>query len=236
MMTSCKTSKKTVEIIEDTTIHNVLSAQEIDEGWELLFDGEKYDNLRGFKRDDVPEAWSAVDGTLSFSKIEGDNSKNGDIVSKERYRNFDFKVDWKISEGGNSGIFLYIMETPTSERTYHTGLEFQVLDNDGHKDGKIISHRAGDLYDLVVSSSEPVKPVGQWNSIRIQVKDDMLTEWMNDVKIVETKLWDNKWRTMVAESKFAKWADFGTFREGHIGLQDHGNDVWYRNIKIKRLD
>ena len=111
----------------------------------------------------------------------------------------------------------------------------QVIDNDGHNDGKIIKHRAGDLYDILKSSSEPVKAVGQWNKAEIISDKGNLTLMLNGVIVVNTTMWDDNWKTLIAGSKFAKWQGFGSYKTGKIGLQDHGDEVWYRKIEIKEL-
>ncbi|MEP7279906.1 MAG: DUF1080 domain-containing protein [Bacteroidota bacterium] len=202
-------------------------------GWVSLFDGTTTAGWHSYGKTFADATWKVNDGALMV-----DNSvKNGaDLVSDGVYDNFDLKLEWKISPKGNSGILFYIQDEPAKyNETYKSGPEMQVLDNDGHPDGKIPKHRAGDLYDLIKSSSEPVKPVGEWNQAEIIANKGKLELKLNGVTVVSTILWNNDWKKLVAGSKFKDMPDWGTFTSGHIALQDHGNTVWYRKIQIKKL-
>ncbi|RYY12536.1 MAG: DUF1080 domain-containing protein [Chitinophagaceae bacterium] len=223
--------------IADST-DNTLTEAESKEGFRLLFDGKTKDGFHVFNNKTDGSAWKVVDGTLHLDPREQHDAQTtggGDQLSTAEYGNFHLKLDWRIDTAGNSGILLFVKEAPSYERTWHTGLEMQVLDNARHKDAKIIKHRAGDLYDLVTSSPETVKPALQWNHVEIISKDGLLEFMLNGTKVLSTQLWNDEWNKMVAGSKFAKWKDFGAFKTGLIGLQDHGNRVWYKNIKIKSL-
>jgi hypothetical protein len=210
-----------------------------DDGWVSLFDGKTLNGWHNYGKTTVGEAWKIADGTLyldTTKKAGWQTAQGGDIVSADEYDNFDLKLEWKIAPGGNSGIIFYVHEDSTKYKyVWNTGPEMQVLDNDLHADGKIPKHRAGDLYDLISSGSEPVKKPGEWNEAEIVSKDGKLDFFLNGVNVVSTMLWDDAWKKLVAGSKFKEWPDFGTYKKGHIALQDHGNTVWYRNIKIKRL-
>jgi len=145
------------------------------------------------------------------------------------------KLQWKISSGGNSGVIFYASDDSKKyEDTYNTGPEMQVLDNDKHPDGKIPKHRAGNLYDLI-AGPDNVKPVGEWNDMEIIADKGSLKLFLNGKNVVTTTMWDDNWKKMIAGSKFKQWPDFGTFKKGHIVLQDHGNEVWYKNVMIKKL-
>lgn len=223
---SCKNAKQ--EAKNDTAQLSDSSS------WTPLFDGKTTQGWHTYGKDAPGDAWDVNDGALHLdpTKKEG----RGDLVSEKSYKNFDLKLDWKIAPAGNSGIIFLVQEdTAKFPQTYTSGPEMQVLDNDGHPDGKITKHRAGDLYDLIKSSSEPVKPVGQWNTAEIIILNDSLTFKLNGVQVVATTLWDTKWKDLVAHSKFAEFPGFGTFKSGKIALQDHGNEVWYKNIEIKEL-
>lgn len=213
---------------------NQLSTTEKEHGWKLLFDGKTSAGWHTYNKKTFGEGWKIEDGTLyrAASLIKGES---GDLCTDEMYENFDLKLQWKISKNGNSGIMFLVQESKEYESPYLTGPEMQVLDNEGHPDGKIHKHRAGDLYDLIASYSEPVHRVGEWNDAEIKLDHGTLNLYLNGVLTVTTKLWDAHWNQLVSESKFAKMPGFAKFKTGHIDLQDHGNDVWFRNIRIKTL-
>lgn len=218
--------------------NNSLTVTEQADGWQLLFDGTSKNNWHIFKNTSDGSAWKVVEGTLHLDPAQKKESKTvggGDLVSNEEYDNFHLKIEWKLDSAGNSGIMFYVKEDPKIEKTYHTGPEMQVLDNAAHPDAKINKHRAGDLYDLIASSPETVRPAGQWNEAEIIAKDSTLEFYLNGSKVISTKMWDDNWRKMIASSKFKEWPTFGAFTSGRIALQDHGDPVWYRNIKIRRL-
>jgi hypothetical protein len=213
---------------------NQLSDQEKKDGWKLLFDGKTSQGWHSYNKTTFGQGWKIEDGTLhrAATLLKGET---GDICTEGVYENFDLKLQWKISKNGNSGIMFLVQESKQYSEPYMTGPEMQVLDNDGHPDGKIHKHRAGDLYDLIASSSEPVHPVGEWNEAEIKLDHGNLTLYLNGVQVVYTILWDQNWKDLVAASKFGKMPGFAQSKSGHIDLQDHGNDVWFRNIRIKAL-
>ncbi|MEJ7560223.1 MAG: DUF1080 domain-containing protein [Pedobacter sp.] len=204
-------------------------------GFTKLFDGKTTSGWHTYGQSTVGNHWKVQDGALFLdAKTTGDGG--GDLVTDKEYTNYHLKLDWKVAPGSNSGIIFFVNEDKAKYgATYSTGLEMQVIDNEGHDDGKIEKHRAGDLYDIIKSSSEPVKPVGQWNTAEIITKNGSLELRLNGVKIVTTTLWDANWTSLLNKSKFADWKDFATFKTGKIALQDHGGDVWYRNVMIKEL-
>ncbi len=204
-------------------------------GFVSLFDGKTTQGWHTYGKTFTGKGWTVEDGAIHFNPKATQNDA-GDLVTDKEYGNFHLKIDWKVAPGSNSGILFHINEDAGKyQQTYSTGPEMQVIDNDGHPDGKITKHRAGDLYDMVKSSSEPVKPVGQWNTAEIISNKGKLEFILNGVKIVSTTQFDENWKTLIANSKFAKWPGFGTFKTGKISLQDHGEEVWFRNITIKEL-
>lgn len=229
----CKSTKVTTM----NAAQNTLSAKEKNNGWQLLFDGQTTNGWHTYGKKTAGKIWKADDGALHLDAASKKTftTEAGDLVSDNEFDNFDLQLDWKISKNGNSGIITFVKEDAKYKESYFTGPEMQVLDNDGHPDGKIYKHRAGDLYDLIPSLKEPVKPVGEWNHVEIISNNSKLDFYLNNEHIVSTTMWDDNWRSMIAGSKFKAWPDFGTYKKGRIDLQDHGNDVWFRNIKIRKL-
>lgn len=207
-----------------------------DKGWENLLANNNLSAWHSYGKNYVGKAWEIEDGIVHFSPKGKNATQKGDLTTNNEYENFHLKLEWKISKNGNSGVMFLINDDGTKyKQPYLTGPEMQVLDNDGHPDGKIHKHRAGDLYDLIPSTKETVKPVGEWNKAEIILKNAKLEFYLNGVKVVSTTMWDKKWDDMIAGSKFKAMPDFAKFRKGKIALQDHGDEVWYRNIMIKKL-
>ena len=207
---------------------NELTAAEKAAGWKLLFDGKDASvSWRGYKKDKLPDDWKVEDGALV-------RHGGGDIITKEEFESFELSIDWKISEGGNSGVMFKVQETGPAP--YYTGPEAQILDNvKGHDPQK-----AGWMYGLYPASEDKTKPVGEWNTFVLKCQKTAAgtykcEHWMNGTKYVEYEIGSADWAEKVAKSKFANWAGFGKAGKGHICLQDHGNEVAFRNIKIREL-
>ncbi len=218
---------------------NTLSEKDKADGWQLLFDGKTTSGWHKYGNIPIGAAWKITDGALHLDaseKADWQIKGGGDIVSADGFENFHLKLEWKIDTCGNSGIMFYVHEDSTKYKyPWMTGLEMQVLDNKCHADAKIIKHRAGDLYDIISSSEETVKPALEWNAAEIKCLNGALDFYLNGKKIVGTTLWDEGWKNALTSTKWKDYKDFGTYKKGHIALQDHGNNVWYRNIMIKKL-
>jgi hypothetical protein len=197
--------------------------------WQVLFDGTNLDQWRGFKTDSLPSGWRIQDSTLFFD-IDGGR---GDLITREQFQDFELALEWKISEAGNSGIFFHVSED--RDYTWETGPEMQVLDDSAHFDGKDSTTSAGANYALHPPARRVVRPAGQWNEVRLVVDSTHVEHWLNGEKIVEYELWSDDWKARVAASKFKDMPGYGLAPTGHIALQDHGNQVWYRNIRIRPL-
>ncbi|MDB5120153.1 MAG: glycosyl hydrolase [Sphingobacteriales bacterium] len=203
-------------------------------GWKALFDGKTTKGWHTYGKSEAGSSWLVDNGTLHLTT--SGNADHGDLVTDEEYSNFHLKLEWKIAKNGNSGIIFFVNEDPAKyPATYNTGMEMQVLDNDGHPDAKIYKHRAGDLYDLIASSKETVKPFGEWNQVDIISNNGKLDLILNGTTVVSTTMWDENWKSLIAGNKFKTMPGFGINISGKIALQDHGDEVWYRNIKIQKL-
>ncbi len=204
---------------------NMLTAEEKSEGYVLLFNGKTTAGWRGYKQQTMPAGWKVVDGALTRV------NPAGDIITTSEYANFELRLDWKISPGGNSGIFYRVTEE--GEDSYNSGPEYQVLDDVLHKDGASRLTAAGSCYGLYPSPMGVVHPAGEWNQARIVVNGDDVQHWLNGIKVVEYHLGSAEWEAKVKASKFAQWPEYGRASRGYIGLQDHGDRVSYRSIRIR---
>jgi hypothetical protein len=196
--------------------------------WTVLFDGKIVKGLRGYKQSGFPDSWEVVDGTLKTIPGHG-----VDLISEEVYKNFELELEWKVPEGGNSGIFYFATEE--GDYIWQSAPEMQVLDDEKHTDGENTLTSAGSLYAMIAPSAIVVKPVGSFNQVKIKVKDNHVEHWLNGTKIVEYVYGSDMMWDLVAKSKFNTMPQFAKASEGHIGLQgDHGV-IWYKNIRIRRL-
>jgi hypothetical protein len=197
--------------------------------WQTLFDGQSLAGWKSYKSDKIGDAWSVVDGTLHLSQGGG-----GDIMTEQTYTDFELKFEWKISEGGNSGVMYRVR--PDDKAPYMSGPEYQVLDDSRHRDGKNPDTSAGALYAMIAPKGKQLNPPGEWNTATIKLHNGQLEHWLNGIKVVETTVGNAQWDKLVQESKFRQWPQFGRSMSGHICLQDHGDKVWFRNIRIRELD
>ncbi len=208
-------------------VQNTLSAAERAAGWRLLFDGQTTAGWRNYGKPTISDGWKMQDGALTRT------GAGGDIISTDEFKNFELSIDWKIEIGGNSGIFYRASED--SEAIYWNAVEMQVLDDAKHPDGQDRMTSAGAAYDLYPSPKGHVHPGGEWNTARLIVNGNHVEQWLNGFKLLEYELGSPDWNAKVAASKFKPHARFGKNAQGHIGLQDHGNVVAFRNIKIRVL-
>ena len=219
---------------------NVLSPREEAEGWELLWDGKTTKGWRGAKIESFPaKGWTIEEGVLKVQKSDGGESTNGgDIVTTRKYRNFILTVDFRITKGANSGIKYFVNPDLNKGAGSAIGCEFQILDDANHPDAKlgVLGNRQlGSLYDLIPAPANKPFIKNQFNRAMIIVKDNHVEHWLNGVKLIEYDRNNQRWEALVDYSKYQKWPDFGNAAEGNILLQDHGDEVWFKNIKIKEL-
>ena len=204
---------------------NTLTDAERAAGWRLLFDGRSTAGWRAYKQEGMSPGWSAVDGALTRV------GPGSDIITTEQFGSFELALEWKVGPGGNSGIFYRAVEG--SGPIYYSAPEMQVLDDERHADGKSPLTSAGSNYGLYPAPRGIVKPVGEWNAARILVEGNRVEHWLNGVKVVAYELGSAEWSDKVRSSKFNQWPEYGKATKGHIGLQDHGDWVAFRSIKIR---
>ncbi len=219
---------------------NTLTAAEVKDGWRLLFDGKTMNGWRGAYLETLPaRGWEVRDGVLCVKESGGGEAAfGGDIVTVEEFSDFDLRLDFMLTPGANSGIKYFVIEALPKTPGSAKGLEYQLLDDVGHPDAKlgIAGNRTcASLYDILPATNKPPVPIGEWNQARIVVKGRHVEHWLNGVKVLEFERGGPEFREHKAESKFKDIPDFGEYPKGHILLQDHGNRVCFRNIKLRVL-
>lgn len=270
-LSSCKNgSKKAAEGTAEANApeYTVVEKEHVDlaqfpqdaDGYYVIFDGTSTNGWRGYGKDALPSRWSIEDGCLKFSGTgtgEGQTGDGGDVIFAHKFRNFELELEWKVSKGGNSGIFYLAQEVTTKnedgteryEPIYISAPEYQVLDNANHPDAKLGvdgNRQSASLYDMIPAKPQNQNPFGEWNKARIMVYKGTVVHGQNDANVVEYHLWTQQWTDMLQASKFSqeKWPLAfellnncgGENHEGYIGFQDHGDDVWFRNVRVKVLD
>lgn len=218
---------------------NTLTAAEREAGWELMFDGRSMAGWHRYGGGQPGDAWKVQDGSIVLGGDVQDwqFTDGGDIVSDAEFSDFEMVLEWRISPGGNSGIFYNVVED-TSRFSYpwQSGPEYQLLDDEVHSDGQYVKHRTGDLYDMKAAAAQLTRPVGMWNTTRIRQEDGTVQHWLNGELLLEYETGTASWTEMIEASKFGDMEGFGSSVSGRIGLQDHGNEVAFRNIKVQRLN
>lgn len=219
------------------SVPNTLTAAEKAAGWQLLFDGHDLKGWHSYLEKAPGKAWQVQDGAIYLNKNDQSQYPDfADLVTDAEYGNFDFKMDWKMEPCANSGLMFYVHEDPRYKETYETGPEMQIADLSCSPDSRILKCRAGDLYDLIPADTEWVTEGGKWNTYEVIADHGHLQLLQNGHKIIDTHLWNQQWKDLIAHSKFATMPHFGTFTKGHISFQGTENGkLWFRNVKIRKL-
>ncbi|HYW95824.1 MAG TPA: DUF1080 domain-containing protein [Bacteroidales bacterium] len=220
--TSCKTGNTASDKEKDTT-----TAQ-----WVSLFDGKTLDGWHSFNSDTVA-GWTVIDGCLT-GLGEG-SDLTGDLVTDKEYKDFELSLEWKIAEGGNSGVLYHVVEDGNHKTTYETGPEYQLIDDEGYPGHLEEWQKTAANYAMHLPDNKVVKPVGEFNTTRIVVDGSHVEHWLNGKKVLEFEMWTDDWKERVADGKWKDYPDYGLAKKGHIALQDHGSKVWFKDIRIKEL-
>ncbi|AVR45127.1 DUF1080 domain-containing protein [Christiangramia fulva] len=238
LMLSCKNNEKK-EVSEETVPNKTTQKTQNDSEWTYLFNGKDAEGWRGYNDKEgsgLPQGWVIEDGTLKSLGKGGDIG--GDIIyAKEKYGNFDLSLEWKLSPQGNSGVFYHVVEDDKYEAPYFTGPEYQIIDSENFPEKLEDWQKIGADYGMYVPDYKnlDLPDVTNWNTSRIRVTDDKVTYWLNGQKTVEFDPQSEEWQKRKEEGKWKDYPDYGNAKTGYIGLQDHGSEIWFRNIKIKKL-
>ncbi len=249
VLASCQnnapSSEPTVSDAPPISPENSLTAEESAEGWKLIFDGLTLNGWRGYNRTDLPKnGWSVQNGELVIAATPNPKPDDfgGDIITTEKYGYFELSLDFMLSDSANSGIFYFVMEEKDSA-IWHNAPEFQLIDDVAWagimaKDDpkfNMDTHRTGDNYDMEASAGCAMKPIGEWNTAKIIHNKGKVEHWLNNQKCLEYEVGSEKWKAQLAKSKFKGYPQYGLTKMGHIGLQDHGHEMRFKNIKIRNL-
>jgi cytochrome c len=215
---------------------NALLPEERKQGWRLLFDGRTLKGWSGFQREDVPPVWRVRDGALTLAKLAGDTpgKERGDLRTADVFGNFELRLQWAVAPGGNSGVFFFVREG-VDQRIWRAAPEVQLLDDPRHRDGLLESHRAGALYDIYPPACNALRPPGEYNDLRLVVRSGHVEHWLNGYRVVQYELDSEDFKARLARSKFRDAPYFAKERRGHLAVQDHGDEIRFRSIRVREL-
>jgi hypothetical protein len=222
------------ETLNGTTAPNQLTPAERAAGWILLFDGTSLDGWRGYRRPDAAATrWRVEDGMLTVPPNDGRDTRGAlDLISTRTFDRFELSFEWRIAEAGNSGVKYYVLE----DRDAAIGHEYQIIDDERHADAKIgLERQTAAFYDVLPAANRRIEPAGRFNHSRIVANGSTVEHWLNGTRVLQYELDSAALRAAIADSKFKDVDRFGKLQQGHILLQDHGDRVWYRNVKIREL-
>jgi hypothetical protein len=217
----------------DASVQSRLTDEEKRAGWSLLFDGSTLTGWRGFKRSDASATrWKIEDGTLSVDPADGRDTRGAlDLITTSTYDNFELSLEWRVSPGGNSGVKYFVLE----DRDAAIGHEYQIIDDERHPDAKLGPKRqTSAFYDVLAATNRPIRPAGEFNQSRIVVRGKTVEHWLNGARVLQYELETPALQSAIDQSKFKGIERFGKLQKGYILLQDHGDRVWYRNVKIRK--